>query len=72
MTEKKEIGFNTRCDNLKHELIDNINKSDLPIGVIYYIMQTIMSDVISTYYGVLNREAQEYIAATNEEETDNE
>ena len=71
MTEKKEIGFNTRCENLKHELIDNINKSDLPIGVIYYIMHTVMSDVTSTYYGVLNREAQEYVIETKKEETDN-
>ena len=67
MTEKQEIGFNTRCENLKRELIDNINQSDLPIGVIYYIMQVIMSDVTSTYYGVLNREAQEYVVETKKE-----
>lgn len=73
MTEKKEIGFNTRCENLKNELIDNINKSDLPISVVYYIMQVIMSDVTSTYYGVLNSEAQEYMVAAKEGEmNDNE
>ena len=73
MTENKEIGFNTRCENLKNELIDNINKSDLPISVVYYIMQAIMSDVTSTYYGVLNSEAQEYMVAAKEGEmNDNE
>lgn len=71
MTEKQEIGFNTRCENLKREVIDNINQSDLPIGVIYYIMKTIMSDVTSTYYGVLNSEAQEYIVTTKDGEMNN-
>ena len=69
--ENKEIGFNTRCENLKRTLIDNINESDLPIGVIYYIMKTIMSDVTSTYYGVINSEAQDYIVTTREEEIKN-
>lgn len=66
MVEKNEIGFNTRCENLKRELIDNINQSNLPISVIYYMMQVIMSDIESTYYGVLNREAQEYITTAEE------
>lgn len=71
MAEKNGIGFNTRCENLRRTLIDNINESDLPIGVIYYIMQTIMSDVTSTYYGVINSEAQERIVTTKDEETEN-
>ena len=72
MVEKNEIGFNTRCENLKRELIDNINQSNLPISVIYYMMQVIMSDIESTYYGVLNREAQEYITTAEEVCTNNE
>lgn len=71
MAEKNGIGFNTRCENLRRTLIDNINESDLPIGVIYYIMQTIMSDVTSTYYGVINSEAQEHIVTTKDEEMKN-
>ena len=71
MSEKNEIGFNTRCENLKRTLINNINESNLPIGVIYYIMQTIMSDVTSTYYGVINSEAQDYIVTTKDGEIKN-
>lgn len=59
--EKKEIGFNTRCENLKQTLINNINESNLPISVIYYMAKSIMSDIESTYYGVLNSEAKETI-----------
>lgn len=62
--ENKEIGFNTRCEMLKKNLINTVNKSNLPIGVIFYIMSTIMSEVESTYYGVLNSEAQETIETT--------
>lgn len=58
--ENKEIGFNTRCENLKQSLIDSINQSNLPISVVYYMAKSIMSDIESTYYGVLNNEAQEY------------
>ena len=58
--ENKEIGFNTRCENLKQSLIDSINQSNLPISVVFYIAKSIMSDIESTYYGVLNSEAQEY------------
>lgn len=58
---KKEIGFNTRCENLKQALINTINQSNLPISVIFYIAKSIMSDIESTYYGVLNSEAQETI-----------
>lgn len=58
--ENKEIGFNTRCENLKQTLVNAINQSNLPISVVYYMAKSIMSDIESTYYGVLNNEAQEY------------
>lgn len=58
--ENKEIGFNTRCENLKQNLINCVNQSDLPISVIFYILKYVMSEAESTYYGVLNNEAQEY------------
>lgn len=58
--ENKEIGFNTKCEHFKQAIIDTINQSNLPIGVIFYIAKSIMSDIESTYYGVLNNEAQEY------------
>lgn len=64
--EQKNIGFNTRCEQLKQILIDTINQSNLPIGVVFYIAKTIMADIESTYYGVLNSEAQEMVELANE------
>jgi len=63
--EKKEIGFNTRCENFKQKLIDVVNHSNLPIGVVFYITQTIMSEIESTYYGTLNSEAQEVMETSD-------
>ena len=57
--EKKEIGFNTRCEKLKQTLVNTINQSNLPISVVFYITKSIMTDIETTYYGVLNSEAQE-------------
>lgn len=63
--EQKNIGFNTRCEQLKQTLIDTINQSNLPIGVVFYIAKGIMADIESTYYGVLNSEAQEMVETVN-------
>lgn len=63
--EQKNIGFNTRCEQLKQTLIDTINQSNLPISVIFYIAKTIMVDIESTYYGVLNSEAQDMVESVN-------
>ena len=38
--ENKEIGFNTRCENLKQALVNTINQSNLPISVIFYIAKS--------------------------------
>lgn len=61
--EQKEIGFNTRCENLKQTLVNTINQSNLPISVVFYIAKSIMSDIEATYYGVLNNEAQDMTEA---------
>ena len=58
--EDKEIGFNTRCENFKQDLVSTINQSNLPISVVFYITKLIMADIEATYYGVLNSEAKEY------------
>jgi len=58
--ETKEIGFNTRCENLHRDLVNIINESNLPIGTIFYIAKSIMVEVETTYYGAINNEAKEY------------
>lgn len=54
-----KIGFNTACEYLKQQLITNINNSQLPIGVAYYIIKDIFQEVEKTYYATLNKEAME-------------
>lgn len=69
MENKKEIGFNTRCENLKNDLIENINQSRLPIAVVYFIAKGIMSEIESTYYGTLNKEALDSSVTTGTQES---
>lgn len=52
-------GFNTRCETLKRKIVDNINESQLPIGVVYYIYKSLAHEIENTYYGALNGEAKE-------------
>jgi hypothetical protein len=51
-------GFNTRCETLKRKIVDNINESQLPIGVVYYIYKSLAHEIENTYYGALNGEAE--------------
>ena len=48
------MDFNLRCENLKSEVIKIINKSELPIAVIYYIFQSIYTVIDNTYFGTIN------------------
>jgi hypothetical protein len=37
--------MNLKIENVKHELIDIINNSGLPIGVIYYVFKDLYNDI---------------------------
>lgn len=41
--------FNTQLNNLKINLINTINKSGIPVGVIYYLLKDILTDVADSY-----------------------
>lgn len=61
-------GFNTRCETLKRNIIDNINNSQLPIGAVYYIYKSLAQELENTYYGSLNDEAKDVIVEKKNDE----
>lgn len=66
--------FNTRCETLKRNIIDNINNSQLPIGAVYYIYKSLAQEIENTYYGSLNDEAKDIVVKKKDDEvlSDNE
>jgi hypothetical protein len=52
----EKLNINLKCENFKLKIIDEINKSDLPISSVYYIFQLITKDLEETYYDTLNYE----------------
>ena len=53
------IGFNTCLNNLKNDLVNTINKSNLPVGVLYYIVKDLFMDVQNAY-----EQAKQFVKAT--------
>lgn len=48
------MDFNLKCDNLKQEIIEKINNSQVPIVVIYYLLKDLFNQVQKQYYGTIN------------------
>ena len=44
-----ETGFNTRLNNLKSDIINIVNKSGLPVGIVYYIVKDALNDITNAY-----------------------
>ncbi|MCC8068719.1 MAG: hypothetical protein LIO71_03010 [Ruminococcus sp.] len=57
----KEVSINTKCEEFKQQIIGDINSSQLPISIVYFIMKDVFQEVEKTYYATLNQEAQEHI-----------
>ena len=49
------MNFNLKCDIFKTNILNIINQSELPISVIYYILQNIYNQIQKTYYGTINQ-----------------
>lgn len=70
------IGFNTCLNNLKNDLVNTINKSNLPVGVLYYIVKDLFMDVQNAYEQALKNEREiakkniDSIESNSKEETD--
>ena len=62
------MGLNTLMENLQKKLIDDINNSQLPVGIIYYIAKDVFSQVETEYQKSLELEKQEN---SNEENKNN-
>ncbi len=49
------MDFNLKCNNLRSEIIKNINESNLPIAVIYYMFQSLYIEIENTYFKTINQ-----------------
>lgn len=62
--------FNTKLENLKKDLITLINNSEMPVGVVYYLLKDISSEVESSYKQTLALEQQVQLLNDSVEEDD--
>lgn len=56
------IGFNIYLYNFKNDMVNTINNSGLPVGVVYYIMKDLFNDIQNAYENTLKKEKEEIIA----------
>ena len=61
------MGFNTNLNNLQSDLVNKINSSGMPVGVIYYIMKDLFVDVQNAYEEALKNEKEDYERSLQEE-----
>lgn len=59
--------MNFRIEIVKEQLINVINNSGLPIGVIHYLLKDISNEVIVTYNNAIAQEKQQQIQQMQEE-----
>lgn len=66
------VGFNTYLNNFKTNMINTINDSGLPVGVVYYIMKDILNDIQNAYENTLKKEKEESKRIKDTENTEQE
>ena len=49
---------NTKINNLRTNLVNLINQSDLPVGIIYYLLKDLVADAYNSYKQTLVIEQQ--------------
>lgn len=59
--------INSKIEFTKEQLINVINDSGLPIGVIHYLLKDISNEVIIEYNRVIAQEKQQQIQQMQEE-----
>lgn len=62
------MGFNSLLNNFKNDLANTIKKSGLPIGIVYYIVKDLLSEITETYKETLLLEANQINNNENTEE----
>ena len=53
------MGLNTLMEDLQQKLINDINNSQLPVGIVYYIAKDVFSQVEKEYQRTLKEEQNE-------------
>lgn len=64
--------INLKIELLKEQLINVINNSGLPIGVIHYLLKDISNEVIAEYNRAIAQEKQQQIQQMQEQEGEQE
>ena len=59
--------INSKIEFTKEQLINVINNSGLPIGIIHYLLKDISNEVIIEYNRVMAQEKQQQIQQMQEE-----
>ena len=59
---------NTKINNLRTNLVNLINQSDLPVGIIYYLLKDLVTDAYNSYKQTLVIEQQ--VACLTKEDDD--
>ena len=50
------MNLNLKCEDLKQEIINLINSSDLPLSLVYYMFQNLSMEIQSLYMNTLRQE----------------
>lgn len=53
------MNFNYLIEDYKHSILDSIQQSQLPIGVIYYLFKDIMVEIEQAYNHTIQAELQQ-------------
>ena len=71
MNEEEDIrGFNLKIDNLRTGLANVINSSNLPAGIVYFVLKDVFTEVGNLYSMNANKEYQEFCEQTKEKENE--
>ena len=64
-------GLNTIIEELHNNLIEDVNKSQLPVGIIYFVMKDVFSEVEKGYMQELRNESLNAQSLDKNSEKDN-
>lgn len=54
-----DIGINTRINFFKKNIANVISNSQLPVGVLYYVLKDVFKEIETLYENTLQKEADE-------------
>ena len=66
------MSMNTLVNVLKENMTNVINNSQVPIGVVYYVLKDLLSEVEDVYDKALKKESQETLERLEKEEQEKE